>query len=83
MKLNEFKVLDFYQQMDYLQQEGIYVGKCKDNTQHVLLYQLHSFYVELFYAKHRLYLEHIRCFQSTALLDPYLENIAIDHFVYP
>ena len=83
MRWHDFEALDVIQQLDYLQQEGVYVGKCKGAGMTRLLYQVDTFYVELFYSKHRLKVERIRCFQSMSLIEPYLEDITIEHFVYP
>ena len=83
MMWKEFQALDVIQQLDYLQQEGVYVGKCKEGGATKLLYQVDTFYVELFYSKHRLEVDRIRCFQSMSLIEPYLEDITIKHFVYP
>lgn len=83
MKWKEFQVLDVVQQLDYLQQEGVYVGKRKQGGITILLYQVDVFYVEVFYTKHRLDVDRIQCFQSMYRLDPYLEQITIEHFVCP
>ena len=83
MKWKEFQMLDVFQQVDYLHEEGVYVGKRKEAGSTVLLYQVDTFYVELFYTKHRLCVDRIYCFQCMTRLDPYLDHIAIEHFVYP
>lgn len=81
MKWKEFEGLDRVEQLDYLQEEGVYVGKRKIVGNTILLYQVDTFYVELYYTKHRLSVKRIRCFQSMTLLDPYLDHIVIEHFV--
>ena len=81
MKLFDFQLLAEPAQLDLLYEEGVYIGKRKEGYQNVLLYQLESFYVEVFYYKHRCYATGVRCFRSTALLDPYLESMDVEHLV--
>ncbi|MDB5197728.1 MAG: hypothetical protein JWP88_2099 [Flaviaesturariibacter sp.] len=81
MTLFEFKLLDESDQLDCLYEQGAYIGKRKESYQNILLYQLEGFYVEVFYYKHRCYCTNIRCSQSTTLLDPYLEDINVEHLV--
>jgi hypothetical protein len=77
----EFQLLPGSEQLDLLQQSGCYVGKRRENNLTVLLYQLDVFYVEVFYAKYRCFIKRIHCFRSTAYLDPYLEQIDVEHLV--
>ena len=81
MTLFDFKLLTEADQLDLLYEQGSYIGKRKEDYQNVLLYQLESFYVEIFYYKHRCYCTGVRCFRSTVLLDPYLEDINVGHLV--
>jgi hypothetical protein len=77
----DFKLLDQVEQINLLHEEGVYIGKRKINYCCVLLYQLESFYVEVFYKKYRCSVSKIHCFSSTRLLDPYLEQIDVEHLV--
>lgn len=81
MKLFDFSLLPEADQLDLLYEEGVYIGKRKEGYQNVLLYQLDTFYVEIFYYKHRCYCTGIRSFRSTVLLDPYLESMDLEHLV--
>ena len=82
MNLLEFKLLSLDEKISQLYEHGVYIGKCKRQGNSVLLYQLENFYVEVFYTKHRCYVSRLHCFTSTALLDPYLDEIDVDHLVY-
>jgi hypothetical protein len=75
MTMYEFKILCDEERMDVLLTEGVYVGKRTDQTFVLLLYQLHTFYVEIAYRKYRYYIHSLRCSENTAILDPYLEQI--------
>ena len=81
MTLSDFEGMDLCYQLNILKEEGLYVGKRKLGNLTVLLYQLEEFYIELFYSAYRLHLFEVRCFISTCLLDPYLEDILIEDLV--
>jgi hypothetical protein len=77
----EFQLLQIDEQLDVLYEHGVYVGKRKEDRTVVLLYQLEVFYVEVFYIRHRYHPAKLKCFRSTSLLDPYLDEIAVEHLV--
>ena len=81
MKQFEFQLLATPEQINILYKQGVYIGKRKENKLTVLLYQVDSFYVEVVYRLYRRHIARIRCFASTALLDPYLEQIDVEHLV--
>lgn len=81
MKLFDFQLLDKTDQIDYLYENGTFVGKRRDGLDIVLLYQVEGFYVEVFYQYYRKHPKKVRCFRSTVLLDPYLESIDVEHLV--
>lgn len=74
----EFQLLTEQEQVGQLYEEGVYIGKRKINNRAVLLYQLDSFYVEVYYLSYRRKVQKIRCSGSTSLLDPYLEQIDVE-----
>ena len=78
MKLFDFSVLDPLEQVSLLYQDGTYIGKRRDSGKKILLYQYGDFYVEIIYSHYRTYVEKIRCFESMALLDPYLDDLDIE-----
>lgn len=79
MTLYHFQLLPLPEQIELLYKDGVYIGKRKGEWSSVLLYQLESFYVEVYYRKHRCYVSRLHCFRSTELLDPYLEQIEVEH----
>jgi hypothetical protein len=81
MTMLEFKLLTQNEQIDLLYAEGIYIGKRKKNDQDLVLYQLESFYVEIIYHEYRKLINKIRCFNSTSLIEPYLEQIFVENLV--
>ena len=78
MKLFDFKCLSIPEQVSLLYDQGVYVGKRRNGSEVLLLYQLDSFYVEVRYWSYRRHVKGIRCSAGTAILDPYLEQIEIE-----
>lgn len=78
MTLFDFKLLGWEDQIEQVYREGVYIGKRRMLEQFVLLYQVESFYVELYYKKYRQSVLSIKCSASTSILDPYLEQIEVE-----
>lgn len=81
MTLFEFQVLPMQEQVNVLYEQGVYIGKRKADKLTVLLMQLDSFYVEVFYRKYRQDITRLRCSASTWMLDPYLSQIDVEYLV--
>ena len=81
MTLEEFLCFRQSEQINLLYRDGVYVGKRKQGKFAVLLYQLDSFYSEVVYYNYRRHIYKIRCSDSTNILDPYLQQIAVTHLV--
>jgi hypothetical protein len=73
--------MDENKKINFLHLHGIYIGKRKLTQLCTVLYQLDSFYVEIYYRKYRTYIDKIRVFESTDLLEPYLDQIDVEHLV--
>ena len=82
MTMFDFLLLPENEQLDILYSEGVYLSKRIAETIPVVLYQIEDFYVEVFYKEYRRYIQRIRCFKSTSLLDPYLEQIQLTQWVF-
>ena len=57
--------------------EGVFLADREDGAFTILLYQIDSFYVEVFYDKEKNELKRFRSFLTLRLLDPYLDQIDI------
>jgi hypothetical protein len=77
MTLFEFLQLEPPDQIAILYEQGVYIGKRKLDGRPALLYQVESFYVEVFYLAYRKHVLKVRASASTAILDPYLEQIDV------
>jgi hypothetical protein len=77
LSLREFTDLPEELQFEVLHKHGVYVGKRKCNGQYVILYQLHGFYVELYYKEYRKTIERKITSDRTEILHPYLDQVSI------
>ena len=80
LSLTEFMDLPQELQFEVLHKHGVYVGKRKVDRQSIVLFQLHGFYVEVFYKQYRKTIDHIITSNSTEILQPYLDQINIRDF---
>ncbi len=81
MTLYDFRMLSDTEQIDLLYKNGVYIGKRKQGSSIVVLYQLDAFYIEIFYRKYRSVITRMYCFASTILLNPYLDQIDVEELV--
>ena len=79
MTVAEFELLTDPEKLDLLYQQGVYIGKCVKEARVVILLQLESFYVEIFYRKYRRNVHRIHAFTSPEGIDEYLERINIEY----
>lgn len=79
MILEEFETLTESQQLGLLYEQGVYIGKCMKEASVVILLQLESFYVEVFYRKYRRNIQRVHAFTSPEKIDDYLELIDIEN----
>ena len=75
LSLSEFIQLPQQLQFEILHKHGVYVRKRKIDKQTVVLFQLHGFYVEVYYKQYRKIIDHIVTSDSTEILQPYLNQI--------
>ncbi|WP_207493590.1 hypothetical protein [Aridibaculum aurantiacum] len=76
--ISMFSQLKMKEQADMLYQHGVYVGKQRNALYSIVLYQLDSFYVEVYYRKYRFSIVKIHCFCSIDKLQPYLWQVNVD-----
>ena len=74
MTLYESKCLDEMEQMEAIW-NGVHLANRDDAEHKILLYQIDSFYVEVFYHKEYNVIRRIRSFSNTGPLEPYLAQI--------
>lgn len=83
MRQIAFEALSLQQQVTVLYKEGVYIGKSVKSGLQTVLYQVTGFYVEVYYLKYRSTVHSIRSFESTDVLEPYLQQIDINPLVHP
>lgn len=59
--------------------DGICVASREESGCRVLLFQLDSFYVEVFYNEHYDFISHLHAFDGLDCLTPYLEKISLEN----
>ena len=82
MKLCQFQQLTFDEKVHTIYDHGVYIGKRKGTGYTILLYQVAGFYVEIVYKKYRYVILKLESFDSTDLLQPYLDAIDLEALVY-
>lgn len=80
LSLSEFVELPQQVQFEMLHKQGVYVGKRKLGKQTIVLFQLHGFYVEVYYRQYRKVIDHIITSETTEILQPYLDQINLKGF---
>lgn len=77
LRREEFEQLEEDIQLDLLHKHGVHVGKRNHNNRIIILIQLYSFYVEVYYTKYRKEIEHMIISGDTEILQPYLDQIHV------
>lgn len=77
MNLYEYTGMDEVEQCEELWFNGVQVAEREESEFNIALYQIHNFYIELFYDKAHKQLHRLRPFCNTNSLDTYLNNLNI------
>lgn len=75
--LNEFIVLPFEEQCDFIAMGGDYLSKREVGSQKAYLYHLYGFFIEIWYCSEDDEIIKIDGFKNVENLVPYLKNINI------
>lgn len=81
MTLYEYILLRPEEQANVTWKHGAFIAVADKGTLKVLLYQIDSFYVEVYYNCELGRIEEFRCFDSTDQLDPFLEAIDLSELI--
>jgi hypothetical protein len=79
MTLKEFRTLDINKQANAVW-SGTFLDSVAKAKYHGYLYNVHNFYVKVYYSNELNEIIRIRAFRSTSLINPFLDSICIDHF---
>jgi hypothetical protein len=72
MTFDQFNLVDESKQAEMLWEAGVHVAERYDAKHYIALYQIHGFYVEVFYHREHNVLMKLRSFLSTDHLHPYI-----------
>ncbi len=74
MTLYHYNDLDEAEQPEAIWEHGVMIGDRNEGEYKIILYQLFSFYVELYYHIEHNVLKRLRSFSSTECLDAYINQ---------
>ena len=74
----QFNCLDEVRQIEIVWSNGVLVAARQEGFYKILLYQIASFYVEVYYQYFQGKMIKLKSFVDTDLLDPYLNTIDIE-----
>lgn len=77
MKFCDFKLMDLPSQAYIIYQEGVYLSERSEDDLFVALYQVHHFYVEVYYRFATGEIVKFISFHSDVMLAPYLDKIQL------
>jgi hypothetical protein len=77
MNMYQFNCLDEVRQIELLWSAGVLIGSRQEGLYKILLYQIDSFYVEVFYQYFQGKMVKLTSFTDTEQLKPYLDAINI------
>ena len=73
----QYNILPSFKQLSLVWSKGVYLAKRIEDHFSVMLYQLQSFYVEVYYDNQEGEVEKIYSFNETDNLEPYLPKLNI------
>ena len=77
MLLKQFKYEDKQKKKELLFEHGVYLANRPEGDFIVFLFQIHSFYVEVYFDRDEEQIGYIRTFTAVECLAPYLQQIDI------
>jgi hypothetical protein len=77
MHISDFDMIDSLEKIELLAEKGVLLSSRTDGCFQISLFQMDSFYVEIYYHISQLCIRLIRCFDETSELNPYLDEIDI------
>lgn len=81
MTLKQFNTLPLEKQQDVVLGEGIFLAERKDPPLRMMLYDMGSFYVEVFFLSRYNKVAWFNGFSNTEKLEPYLAEIDVSDFL--
>lgn len=73
----EFELLSQEKQLELLQKDGVHIGKRDIEKEKVILYQLYTFYVEVYFKEYRKKINKMIISDKVDILQPYLDQVKV------
>lgn len=80
MKLYEFNRMDKNMQEQTLKDHGVLIEERLEKEDQVLVYQMQSFYAEVYYHKGYKIIKKLRSFTNAENVFPYVKNVDVSNF---
>jgi hypothetical protein len=77
LTLDQFKHLPNIEKGTIIFNDAEFIAERREGVLTILLYQLYSFYVEVYYQQDLNEIQRLRTFSNTELLEPYLDQLNI------
>jgi len=77
MNMEDFNFLDAVAKTEVISLEGVFLAERSEGCFRISLYQVDTFYVEIYYHTTRYFYVCIRSFEDQGELSPYLESVDI------
>ena len=81
MNLEEYRSLPEVTQLGLLHACAVYLAKRRQGKFYIHLYQLEGFYIELCFEPNNPKMKKLVCFDSTDLIEPYLDKISLSNLM--
>ena len=78
MKQSDYLLLSLEEKGRVALCEGVLIGKRTTDKHLIFLFQVNTFYIELFCNLESRLMEEVRMFNETTPLSPYIENMPLD-----
>ena len=82
MNNEEFAGWPLYKKLNKIRTDGVSVGKRCSSEKFILLYQLDSFYVEIYYSNYRMVVDEIVISKDIYILEPYLDQVQLGRMLF-
>ena len=79
MTVIQYNILPSFKQLALVWSKGVFIAKRFESDFLVMLYQIQSFYVEVYYSRFDNDVEKIYPFNNTDQLEPYLDKLDLEH----
>ena len=82
MTFLQFNQLSRFDKFAAILEHGVNIGDRQSKYANVILYQVFSFYIEVYYDPSQNEIVQLISFESTDMLDPYIKSITVESLLH-